>query len=279
MDIMPEFQSALQQEDLRQFIAEHAVLYAPSVMGATNVEAMARSSLPSIRSRNDDIRRNTAILHERLPAYLHDFSGVFPDFRCNFMIYMMPSFGAFDGAGRFVDGKPAMVLGVDAISAIEKSEQLKVFVDHEIFHRYHFQAAGFSDDDGEGATILKALWAEGLATYISATMNPDRPLADALLVPRDLEAKAQPHIASIAAELRANLERKDAAVFAKYFEYGSRSASDAKLPWRAGYYVGYLVAKRLAQDTSIQSLAHLRGDDLTARIAAALDELTAGAQH
>ena len=286
VDLMPEFESTLQRTastaaeqqlaEVKKFIAAHAALYAPSVVGVPDAATIARSSLPSIRSRNGDIERNAAVLHERLPAYLHDFAAHFPDFRCNFTIYMMPSFGAFDGAGRFVDGKPAMVLGVDTISALEKSDQLKVFIDHEIFHRYHFQAAGFSDDGGDGATIVTALWAEGLATYVSAALNPDRPLADALLLPRDLEERAQPHVASIAAELRANLERKDVAVYEKYFAYGSRAATAAKLPWRSGYYVGYLVAKRLAQDTPLQSLAHWRGDDLTARIAAALDELAAG---
>jgi hypothetical protein len=288
VDVMPEFQSALarttaspidqQVVELKGFIAQHRPLFAPDVLGIRNADdfdAVIKSSVPAIRSNIEGIKKTAAVLHEQLPAYLEDFRAVFPDLNCSFTIYMMPSFNSFDGAGRFVDGKPAMVLGVDTITTYEKPDQLKVFIDHEIFHRYHYQVAGFSDDESEAAPIWKALWVEGLATYVSATMNPDRPLADALLLPRDLEARAQPHIALIAAELRASLDRKDSAVFGKFFEYGSKSATAANLPWRAGYYAGYLVAKRLAQDASLPALAQLHGEDLMARIAAALDELAA----
>ncbi len=285
---MPEFQSTLQRtafspldqqlSEVKKFIARHAALFAPEVLGSTDIDAAVKSGLPAIRSRSGDIERSATILHERLPAYLKDFGNFFPDFNCSFPIFMMPSFNAFDGAGRFVDGKPAMVLGVDTIAVYEKPEQLKVFIDHEIFHRYHFQAAGFSDDESEGAPIWKALWAEGLATYVSSTMNPERPLADALMLPRDLEVRARPHVAMIAAELRASIDHNDVAVYEKFFEYGSRSATAMNLPWRSGYYVGYLVAKRLAQDIPIPALAHMRGEILTVRIAAALDELAAGAE-
>jgi hypothetical protein len=270
--------SPIDEQVLEQkaFIAAHSPLFAADVLGIAkpgDLDGMIKEYLPDIRARSKDIDQAAAILHARLPDFLKDFRSTFPDFDCNFTIYMMPSFGAFDGAGRFVAGKPAMVLGVDTIAAYEKPEQLKVFIDHEIFHRYHFRAAGFSDDEGAAAPIWKALWAEGLATYVSATMNPQRPLADALLLPRDLEERALPQTATIATGLRANLDQTDAAVYGKYFEYGNPSAKAAGLPWRSGYYVGYLVAKRLARGMTLPALAHLRGDDLHARIAASLDEL------
>ena len=287
VDVMPEFQSVLartaaspmdrQLQEQKSFVAAHSPLYAADVLGITHpgdLDGMIKEHLPDIRARDKDIDAAAAALHAKLPGYLDDFRAAFPDFDCNFTIYMMPSFGAFDGAGRRVAGQPAMVLGVDTIAAYEKPEQLKVFIDHEIFHRYHYQSAGFSDDDGDAAPIWVALWAEGLATYVSATMNPQRPLADALLLPRDLEERAQPRVADIARALRANLDRRDPAFFGQYFEYGSTSAEAAGLPSRSGYYLGYRVAGRLAKEATLPELAHLRGDALRARIAAALDELS-----
>jgi uncharacterized protein YjaZ len=64
-------------------------------------------------------------------------------------------------------------------------------------------------------------------------------------------------------------------VFGKYFLYGNRAASEAGLPWRSGYYVGYLVARRLGQRRSLNQLAHLQGNALRDQVAEALDELAA----
>jgi hypothetical protein len=73
-----------------------------------------------------------------------------------------------DGAGRDVGGRPSLVFGVDTIAQFWMPQTLPIFLSHELFHRYHFQAAGFSDDLAERDLIWRSLWAEGLATYVSA---------------------------------------------------------------------------------------------------------------
>jgi hypothetical protein len=290
VDLMPEYRVELSRPSSKtleeqaaefesQFVAAHAALYRPEVLGLANPEALhelIRKNLPDDRRRLDAIDLEARALHTQLPSYLTEFRAAFPDFHCGFTIYLMPSFGALDGAGRIVSGAPALVFGVDTIAAMETPEQLKVFVHHELFHRYHFQVAGFSDDENERAVIWKALWTEGLATFASATLNPGRPLSDALLVPRDLEARANPRVREIAKELRANMDLVAPSVFGKYFLYGNRAASEAGLPSRSGYYVGYLVARRLGQGRSLNELAHLQGSALRKQVAEALDELAAG---
>ena len=82
------------------------------------------------------------------------------------------------------------MLGVDTIAQFETPASLPVFLSHELFHRYHFQAAGFSDDLAERDLIWRSLWAEGLATYVSARLNPSNPLSDALIVPRRTSRRA-----------------------------------------------------------------------------------------
>jgi len=259
----------------KTFIGAHDALYRPKVLGLDKPDALdahIRKSLPELHQRAAAIDLTATTLRAQLPGYIADFRAAFPDLDCNFNIYLMPTFGILDGV---VDGKPALVFGVDTITDNEAPAQLKVFVDHELFHRYHFQVAGFSDDDNDRAVIWKALWAEGLATYVSATLNPQRPLQEALILPLDLESRAKPRLRAISAALRANLDRVAPDVFNTYFSYGDRAAAAAGLPWRGGYYVGYRVAQRLAKSRSLVELAHLKGDELRALIAAVLDEFAA----
>ncbi len=208
-----------------------------------------------------------------IPSIAAQFVTVFPDFRCDFTVYTTVSFGALDGAGRIVAGRPALVLGVDAISSFETPSQLPVFVTHEFFHRYHFQVAGFSDDLAERDLIWRSLWAEGLATYVSAKLNPSNSLGDALLLPRDLEARAQPYLPIMAAELLASLDRSDAGTFFKFFGYRDQAAERAGWPSRSGYYLGYLIAENLGRTHSLAELAHLKGPTLRAEIERTLSAL------
>jgi uncharacterized protein YjaZ len=61
---------------------------------------------------------------------------------------------------------------------------------------------------------------------------------------------------------------------AAYFRNGS--APSAEIPSRAGYAVGYLVAKRLGANRSLHDLAVLRGEELDRLIRAALGAIASG---
>jgi hypothetical protein len=54
-----------------------------------------------------------------------------------------------------VDAWPALVLDIDSIASefSAKPLQLHVFLDREIFHRYHSQVSGFSDDNRQQGVI------------------------------------------------------------------------------------------------------------------------------
>jgi uncharacterized protein YjaZ len=177
-----------------------------------------------------------------------------------------------DGAGRVVGASPALVLGVEIIDRIETPAQMPVFFAHELFHRYNYRAAGFSDDPGDRQPIWRTLWAEGLATYVSAKLNPGRPLSDAMLFPPDLAERAAPQIERLARALRDN-GAPNPSLYAEYFEAGS---PDDGIPPRAGYYVGYRVASLAAREYSLYRLAHLRGPALHREINRWLDELVNG---
>ncbi len=263
----------------RAVVDPYPDLYSREVIGLASGPDLERL-IPMAARRvlvDQDWRAAHARLQAAVPEVAARFAKAFPDFRCDFPVYLAPTFGFMDGAGRVVAGRPALVLGVDTVAANETTDQIPVFLTHELFHRYHFQAAGFSDDPGDRQAIWRALWAEGMATYVSARLNPERPLADALLLPRDLEARAAPLTPQIARALAERLEDVDARAFGTYFEYGDAEATRLGLPWRSGYFVGYLVVRDLARGRDLATLAHMRGPALLAEIRAALVRLSTAA--
>ena len=262
----------------RDFLARFADLYVPTATGWRPGAKLDAAALAGLRTADQDagLQARDAALQRALATVAGNFAAAFADFRCDFPIYITPTFGHMDGAGRVIAGQPALVLGPDVIGQFETDEQLPVFLTHELFHRYHFQAAGFSDDLAERDLIWRTLWAEGLATYVSARQNPARPLADALLLPRDLQARADPLVPALAAAIAPALDRVDADVFGRFFSYGDPTAQRLGQPWRSGYYLGYLVAQRLGEHRTLAELAHLQGPALRAEIGQALADLAAG---
>jgi hypothetical protein len=260
------------------FLPRTAGLYTAEVIGVVPGEKLddrVRGALAAAGS-HPQWAAYDARLRRDIPMAEAKFRAAFPDFRCNFAIYLAPTFGQMDGGGRIVAGRPALVFGVDTVAGFETPEQLPVLFAHELFHRYHAQAAGFGDDDNADAPVWRTLWTEGLATYVSATLNPDRPLADALLLPRDLEAQPRPILPRLAAELAARLDAVDPAFTGEYFQYHDATATARGVPWRAGYYVGYLVARDLGRSRSLNELAHLQGEPLRRAIGESLARLEAG---
>ena len=261
---------------LHDFMAAHAGLYSAQAIGIVPGVEFDRTGLRQMAATNASASNFDAALQRALAVTVDRFGRALPDFRCDFVIYVAPTFGRMDGAGRIVDGRPALVLGPDVIASYQTPGQLPVFLAHELFHRYHFAVAGFSDDLAERELLWRALWAEGLATYASARLNPDRPLADAMLLPRDLAERAAPLVPALARELSVQLDDVDAATFARFFEGGDASAQARGWPDRSGYYLGYLVAERLAQRYSLTELAHMQGRTLRLEIGGVLAKLVAG---
>ena len=239
-------------------VARYPGLYAPQVLDLSagqDMDSLILASMASARASRmrggvmADLRRSI----ERAQAAFRKLD----DFRCDFPIYLTDSLGQFDGAGRVVDGRRALVLGVDALDGERNSLSLAVFVAHEMFHRYHFMAGGFSDDDADRQPLWRTLWAEGLATYASRVLTRGATVGQAWMLPADLAQRAAPLTPRIAADLLAHLDRVDPDVYRTYFTYGNKAVAARGLPWRSGYYVGYLVATRLGRRFTLGELAHM----------------------
>ncbi len=192
-----------------------------------------------------------------LPLYLSGFQSAFPDFACQNSIYFLVSLGAFDGAVRPVNGDPALLFGVDVITRIHPQDELGAFFDHELFHIYHRQITGMAG--GMGDPLYRALWEEGLATYVSGVLNPQVSESAILGRPEDLAARAKPLLSQIARELLQNMDSTSPDLYQTFF-LGNSARKD--IPPRSGYYVGLLIARELGQSYSLQQLAEMNGESL-----------------
>jgi len=160
---------------------------------------------------------------------------------------------------------------VDVIAAIYgQKADLEAFFDHELFHIYHQQ---FPDPELED-TIARALWKEGLATYVGWTLNPETPESVIFALPADMPARTRAMLPKLAGELRGKLDSKSPEDYQNFF-FGNSKRED--IPARSGYYVGYLVARELARDRSLPELARLHGKPLRDAIEGVLRKFEAAA--
>ena len=289
VDLMPEFwrvvdrsghESPLQQvEDFRSRLVQgHGDLYFFTGVGFKSDEELDRAILKALtdaRAHPEAIRAMSVLLRDELSTSVRAFTGAFSDFRCNFSIYLLPALGKLDGAGRVINHAPALIFGVDNIAAEYSPKTLPIFLDHEFFHRYHDQVAGFSDDRGEQEILWRAIWAEGLATYVSKMLNPSATMQDALILPKDLVQRAQPQISILVGRLLPMLDERDPEVFSVYFKFHS---SETPVPPRVGYYLGALAAERLSEHYSLFALAHLPPETVRPALSQVLDKLRRDSQ-
>lgn len=215
--------------------------------------------IPAMRALSD---RLTA----ELPACRKSFQKAFPDMTWAGNIYFLPSCFTFDGAVRQVDGKAALVFGVDMIAVLHGAQgNIAPLFHHELFHVYHRGRTpeAFSGD------FLGKMWTEGLAVYASQQLNPTATMGD-LLVPPDLVRRSDADLPRLARDVRDKLGSRDFTDFQDYFDGGSKRPD---VPVRAGYYIGLVVVRDTATRMSLVEMAQLKGEDLRREVRAALHHI------
>lgn len=251
-------------------VKDHQEVYRESVLGA-GIDGPGPRIADFLRSAPTNIaamRKLSDSLERDLPLYLSGFQKAFPDFTCQRPIYFLVSLGAFDGGVRSVSNSPALLFGVDVIARIHPQDELGAFVDHELFHMYHRQITGVAG--GMGDPLYRALWEEGLATYASGALNPRVSESAILGRPEDMAERAKPMLPQIARELLRNMDSASPELYKTFF-MGNSTRTD--LPPRTGYYVGFLIARKLAQSHSLQQLAEMNGESLRSTIRRSLQRL------
>jgi hypothetical protein len=216
---------------------------------ATYLEALPRYLSP-IRTVHEQLRKADGSVEQA-------FAELFPDLdRSRLKVYLMLSLFRFDG--KVPDDNPhVLLLGVDGIARFHgTSFPVRVLLSHELFHLYHFQVNPVPKPVSE-LPLYRQVWQEGLATYVSAQLNPNAPLEDILLDPR-LAREGPTLIPTFARRILPQLETADDSIAAEYLSYRRNSES----PPRMGYLIGLEIAKSLAKTRSLYDLTRLRGGAL-----------------
>lgn len=227
-------------------------------------EAFAR--LPAAGGAIEAMMEGAEALAQRQAAA---FRKTFPDLPADMLVVFVP-IATFNAAVRpaetmSVYGRAALVIGVDYV--LDNRDVVDSLFAHEFFHVYHFgKLAGRPSN----STMASPLWIEGLATYVSAVMNPAVAPASILLDPALAEACTPANVRAWAKDYQQMLgqDASSPALQRAWF----RSVSDAK-PRRRGYCLGFHVARVLARGNSLQEMAAWDETVYQPRIAAALSEL------
>ncbi len=264
----PEVQARAFEELLR---GPHPTLYTAKVLGMT--EPFSSSVPERLRkaagfrpdpARVDEVRRT---LNADLQQAAVQFRKTFPDFASTRPVSLVCSLGGFDGGTRPVEGSEALLFGPDVIAVIRpRGFNLRPFLEHELFHVHH---GNLHPDAPE--TVAGALWEEGLATYVSAALNPGA-TNDEISVPAALIAETTPRIPELSRRLLAHLDDAEGRPTYKQFFYGS-TEKVTEVPPRSGYVIGSRIARELGQTRSLAELARMPPGESRAQVERALSRL------
>lgn len=193
-------------------------------------------------------------LSEGLNRTLESFRKIFFNMEMNVPIFMLHSFGSFNGGVQKVDGKSHLMFGLDLMAKYHSWENDAPFFYHELFHVYH--KSYFEQCE----PLWCDVWSDGLATYISYKLNSDAGYDEMMLnIPEDMAADIEQKLVFALQDFKSKFYSTDSDVKSVLTSF---STDDTSLPSRRGYYLGYLLAKRLEQKHSDIELAQMNAEQV-----------------
>jgi hypothetical protein len=204
-------------------------------------------------------------LPQKLTAAQDRFLKMFPDMRWAGDIYVMASGYCFDGRAQAIQGRSAILFGVDGMVALGEQDLIPV-MHHELFHRYHHDFFDF--EVSRGYPLWTALWAEGMAVYVARQLNPLASELDMGMVPLGMVQQVDGKQTELAADFLTRLDSTSEADATTYFN--DTNSKDPFVPPRAGYELGFLVVRELSKHYAIQAMAHWSQKEARPRIGEAL---------
>jgi hypothetical protein len=188
----------------------------------------------------------------QLPRYVEALKHWFPDYRPTAEVYVLHSLGEMDAGPRTLNGRDYLIFGVDMMVKYHGANDESAFFEHELFHKYH-DAVMSSCPAGR---VWSTLWKEGLATWVSKTMNPGASEQELLLeFPASMPSATRAVLGESLAQLERVLDSDDRAIWQGLFQM--RGDDGTGLPQRRGYYLGYLVAQEAGKSRDLRELARL----------------------
>lgn len=198
------------------------------------------------------------------PAYA-SFTQSFPDTGAIGDIHILHSFGEMDGGTRSFGDRIYLIFGIDVMARAHTFTDETPFFHHELFHIYHGRRFPECEE------VWCSLWSEGLATYVSAELNPDASASQLLLdVPEPIAGPVDANLREAVCTVRSRLDSREGSDMSALFSF---QRLNERLPPRFGYYVGYLAARELGRTHSLQQLADMNHSELRPALESALARL------
>lgn len=196
---------------------------------------------------------------------IESFRNSFPDLRTMPSVYLLHSLGEMDGGTRMFGDRHYLIFGADVMVAAHDFDDERPFLHHELFHVYHEQFFPSCDK------VWCNLWAEGLAVHVAHVLNPEASDSQLLLTaPEPIRAQVDEHLADVICAVQARFDSSDSSDVGALFSFERLSPT---VPPRAGYYVGLLIAERVAAGRRLGDLARLPPAEAHDLVRSALDDL------
>ena len=228
--------------------------------------AMVVKGLEDYPQNREGIRRVSAQFAKLVTPARREFESYFGKMRGYPAVYLVVSFGEFDGGTRDLADGNHLMFGADVIDRLYKTVPIKPFVEHELFHLMHGRT--FPDSDA----VWRSLWEEGLATYVAAKLNPGASdAALALTVPQPIRPAVEANRPAAICAVRERLDSEKPADYASLF-YGNKNIPG--FPPRMGYYIGYLTVQDAARTRTLKQLAALKPEEVKPLVRSTLEKMT-----
>ncbi|MDG4801617.1 hypothetical protein [Micromonospora sp. WMMD980] len=212
------------------------------------------AAVAGLRDRVADLAARAEAVRELLPTGVADaagalgWSGEGGPVECVVLVGLRQANGWADDLG----GRYALFLAVEG----REPDDDALLVRHEAAHVVHDRRAGIRDWPSHG--VANQLFAEGLATQVTAELDPGRPVEAYLWFGRpDHRAwldECRRRWSEIVGRVRADLDATDPDHHAAYFLMRA-SPLRGDLPRRCGYLVGLAAVRRLRARHPLPELA------------------------
>ncbi|MBB1302283.1 MAG: DUF2268 domain-containing putative Zn-dependent protease [Pseudoalteromonas rhizosphaerae] len=188
-------------------------------------------------------------LSKDLNGSMKSFIATFADFKSETPIYILHSLGRFNGATRDLKGKSYLMFGVDLMAKYHNWNNDTPFFHHELFHVYHENFFQCNDE------LWCSLWTEGLATYVSHQLNSSASNDELMLnIPDSMIKNVRSRLLYSLTDLKRKFYSKNPEIYSSFFNFRK---DETNLPYRRGYYLGYILVKEIGKDYSIEELAKM----------------------
>ena len=188
-------------------------------------------------------------LSKNLNGSMESFITTFSDFKSETPIYILHSLGRFNGARRDLNGKSYLMFGVDLMAKYHNWENDTPFFHHELFHVYHENFFQCNDE------LWCSLWTEGLATYVSHQLNSSASKDELMLnIPENMIKDVRSRLLNSLTDLKAKFYSTEPETYSSFFNFRK---DETGLPYRRGYYLGYILAQEIGKNYSIEELAKM----------------------